>query len=329
MSPPFHLRSRILLMFTVAAGVTFLDASHADPVTGLTTFTSGTPARATEVNANFTAVKSAVDNNHSRIVALEARINSPQFEALMSIAPYVSVVTLNGQPALRISSANVQIVNGLNRTLSTNGTGNLILGYDEPRPASATPECSIGFEIDEPRRVRTQADCAAVNGTWEINHKNGSHNLIVGVAHNYAASASIAAGYQNSVAYDSAVAFGMENHAVSPGASATGGFRNWAFEIASSVSGGSENEAVGPVSSISGGFQNLTGGFYSSIGGGTRNFATGAISSVTGGLQNRAIGNNSSVSGGERNSALATGSSVLGGVAQSMSTANGTIPALP
>lgn len=35
-------------------------------------FTSGTPARASEVNANFTAVKTAVDDNHARLTRLEA-----------------------------------------------------------------------------------------------------------------------------------------------------------------------------------------------------------------------------------------------------------------
>ncbi len=44
---------------------------QADTVNGLTTFSSGTPALAIEVNANFTAVKSAVDDNDARITVLE------------------------------------------------------------------------------------------------------------------------------------------------------------------------------------------------------------------------------------------------------------------
>lgn len=42
---------------------------YAGDVTGLTTFSAGTPARAAEVNSNFTAVKTAVDDNHARITA--------------------------------------------------------------------------------------------------------------------------------------------------------------------------------------------------------------------------------------------------------------------
>src|SRR5688500_16297129 len=48
-----------------------LQGATASEVTGLVTFTSGTPARAAEVNGNFNAVKSAVDDNHARIIELE------------------------------------------------------------------------------------------------------------------------------------------------------------------------------------------------------------------------------------------------------------------
>jgi hypothetical protein len=60
------------------AGVAFgvVSAVRASEVTGLTTFTAGTPAKAGEVNSNFAVVKSAVDNNYSRIVALESGISA-------------------------------------------------------------------------------------------------------------------------------------------------------------------------------------------------------------------------------------------------------------
>ena len=52
-------------------------ATIAGQVTGLTTFTSGTTISSSEMNANFNAVKTAVDDNDSRITALESGSGCP------------------------------------------------------------------------------------------------------------------------------------------------------------------------------------------------------------------------------------------------------------
>jgi len=57
------------------------------------------------------------------------------------ILSHMSIVTppeMGGKKTIRISGVNVQIVNGLNRTSTTNGTGNLIVGYQELRGAAST-----------------------------------------------------------------------------------------------------------------------------------------------------------------------------------------------
>lgn len=56
----YALVSSSILIFTSTCAV-------AGSVTGLTTFSANTTARASEVNDNFTAVKTAVDDNDSRI----------------------------------------------------------------------------------------------------------------------------------------------------------------------------------------------------------------------------------------------------------------------
>lgn len=108
----------------------------------LTSFTVGTAAVATEVNGNFSAVKSAVDDNHACVAALEARVAA--LEALLSSVP---VEKVSGNPTVRFTGVNVHVVNGLNSTDTINGVGNLIVGYDEVR-SSGNPVCSIGPATD-------------------------------------------------------------------------------------------------------------------------------------------------------------------------------------
>src|SRR5688572_7352209 len=67
---------------------------------------------------------------------------SPQARVLLTpeqaeILSHMSLVMLddgtgNPKKTLRISGLNVQIVNGLGSTQTADGTGNLIVGYNEP-----------------------------------------------------------------------------------------------------------------------------------------------------------------------------------------------------
>lgn len=60
-----------LLTFTFVLALAAGNA-RADAVTGLTTFTSGTPAYADSVNANFSEIDNSVDDNDARITSLES-----------------------------------------------------------------------------------------------------------------------------------------------------------------------------------------------------------------------------------------------------------------
>src|SRR6266849_6674071 len=62
----------IILAIALFALVT--EEGHAGPVRPLATFTAGTPAKASEVNGNFGAVATAVNDNDSRITAIESRV---------------------------------------------------------------------------------------------------------------------------------------------------------------------------------------------------------------------------------------------------------------
>jgi hypothetical protein len=117
-----------------------------------------------------------------------------------------------------ITGANLRIVNGLGTTDTTNGLGNLIVGYNEMRQEN--PDC--------PRIFLTCTDT-----------RTGSHNVVVGQEHNFSRfggvvgnRASVSAGANN-------VASGFLD------ASVSGGENNIASGNFSSVSGGSNRTAPG------------------------------------------------------------------------------------
>jgi hypothetical protein len=75
-SLPIYSYSKAYIMkanpVATALLATLLSATGAaSQVTDLTTFTSGTPARASEVNANFDALKTAVNDTDARVTAVE------------------------------------------------------------------------------------------------------------------------------------------------------------------------------------------------------------------------------------------------------------------
>jgi hypothetical protein len=175
-----------------------------------------------------------------------------------------------------ITGANLHIVNGLGRTSCTedsgepipdcpNGLGNLIVGYNESR----------GEDI-----------------------RTGSHNVVVGIQHNFSSFGGLVVGEFHTLSGDFAVI--------------SGGQSNTASGSHSSVSGGEGNIASG-FFAVSGGFSNTASGFASVVSGGLGNTASGEWSSVSGGVGNTASGEGSSVSGGNGNTASGEWSSVSGG----------------
>jgi hypothetical protein len=179
---------------------------------------------------------------------------------------------------VRITGANLRLVNGLGATDTTNGWGNLIVGYNEPRTFPGATDT-----------------------------RTGSHNLVVGTEHNFSSFGGIVVGLQNEIlgAFAS-VSGGQGSRASGVGASVSGGRGNWALGESGSVSGGVVNYAIGAGASVSGGFQNSANGPTASVSGGTLNTASGSRASVSGGggrvnedvTGNTASGFVSSVSGG-------------------------------
>lgn len=290
------------------------------------------------------AATPTLDQLNQKIVALETKVNTLQ-SALTAVQSN-SVLALADKLHYDISAnaavftgVDVQIVNGANETNIPNGTGNLILGYNE-FSNNAQQVCIDG-------RYSTPVDCiekTGMGGHWGPNLRTGSHNLVIGRYHSYTRWAGIVAGEDNAINGPTATVLGgrmnragVEYGVVSGGSSNVvsggygvigGGLSNAVFEsygtigggennlvggLGASISGGSNNQAIGVHSSVSGGNRNVASGEDSSVSGGQVNKATGSDSSVSGGVKNIASGIQASVSGGYKNTASAYYSSVTGG----------------
>ncbi|MCA8961253.1 MAG: hypothetical protein KDC38_12100 [Planctomycetes bacterium] len=213
---------------------------------------------------------------------------TPEQRAVLS---YISLVTVRGEggesyPTLRITGANLQVVNGLGSTngnpvdpdsldpheTQTDGTGNIIVGYNESAPGYAA--------------------------------RRGSHNVIVGSKLAYTRFGGIVVGRASAIqgAYatvtggrgramgDHSSIAGGEGIAVGEYSTIAGGVSGVASGDGATVSGGDNNEASGPQSSVVGGEGNVAGAYSSVVVGGNGNVAEGMLSVVSAGEQRHAIG---------------------------------------
>ena len=283
--------NKILISTLVFAACLAWSSAAAQTVQIPNNFSAGTPARASEVNENFSAVASGVNGNVVDIAALITRIESLEgqvalLETRLAEVDDNTVLDLNGRlqlntddperPIATFSGVNVQIVNGTGRTDSVNALGNLIVGYDEQRIGGVLL-CSDG-------RYDNQIACASNSEAWSTIHKTGSHNIVVGMENNYSQYGGLVTGLANSI--------------TNGFSTVTGGLKNVAAGRHSSVSGGTDNFVTGDRASVSGGLRNVADGIYSSVTGGRDNVASGDSASVTGGAENNALGFASSVTGG-------------------------------
>lgn len=183
------------------------------------TDTSGIEARLAALEDQLTDQADHIDLLESRLAdqadhidVLEGRL-SDQDRLLAGVARNGNNLVLSGM--------NLHVVNGTNDTDTTNGTGNIIVGYN-----------------------------AGTSGG-----KTGSHNVVIGDNHWYRSHSSLAVGRFNQVDGPGTVAFGVANIASGDFATVTGGSDNGADGELSSISGGQLNttSSNGVLSSVLGG----------------------------------------------------------------------------
>jgi hypothetical protein len=198
-----------------------------------------------------------------------------ELETLNKILPDITYEAsgVGGKPTVRFSGVNVQVVNGEGKTESTNGEGNLVIGYDE-NPGTQT----------------------------------GSHNLVLGGRQTFTSYGGILGGFLNTITGPYAsVSGGDLNTASADGASVTGGQANQVSGLFASVSGGEENAASGSDASVSGGTANQASQLFASVSGGVENVASGFLASISGGQANHVESTDAWIGGGLTNRTFSTG----------------------
>lgn len=116
------MKKSVALALVVGSGF-FGGTAWAGTVTLPNTFTSGTPALAAEVNANFSAVKGAVDDNHTRLTAVEETVDSHTSSLLANTSFHANMSTAMQENSDRITAAETTISGHTNAI--TNNTNDL------------------------------------------------------------------------------------------------------------------------------------------------------------------------------------------------------------
>jgi hypothetical protein len=198
------------------------------------------------------------------------------------LAPTFVSSGVGGKPTVQFDAVNVQLVDGAGSTASVNGTGNLVVGYDE-----------------NPSNVA----------------QTGSHDLILGRNQSFKGYGELLGGYQNVASGSGATVFGVNNNVSGSYSAVTGGNGNAAKATGASVTGGYMNTAASSDTSVTGGCSNIAGAGTVSLNRTCRD-STGhpnSFAAVAGGLGNQAAKTSSSVAGGDVNSAYDPFSSIAGG----------------
>lgn len=189
------------------------------------------------------------------------------------LAPTFVSSGVGGKPTVQFSTVNVQVIDGTGSESTLNGTGNLIVGYDE-KPGIQT----------------------------------GSHNLLLGGSNSYSSYGGIVAGLTNSIANAYAsVLGGSSNNASGANSSVLGGFANKASANSASIVGGCSNFAGSGSFTVNASCLNASEHpfGYLAVLGGIGNQVEATAATVAGGEKNTARNTAASILGGDGNSTAA------------------------
>lgn len=288
-------------------------------------FQPGETAAAAEVNQNFEALLHEVQDLRQEVSELEAELETVQSSALFdeeieevleNVALFTEIYfdspddTAVQGPIIRITGANLQIVNAAGVQEEPDGTGNLVVGYSEARGGYSDEVCSMGTHD-------TENECVGYGHTWAQAHNTGSHNIVGGSEAAYSQTGGLVIGRRNAITRAHAsVTGGFQNLASGNSSSVTGGRGNESTAHGTTVTGGRFNKATRSQSVVSGGLHNVAHGNQSTVVGGSDNLADsdGFASIVVGGRDNVVNDWSATVTGGRNNTASAEETTISGGV---------------
>jgi hypothetical protein len=182
----------------------------------------------------------------SRIRQLEKRLRALERNPVLDLHDVFELDRGKVCKTLKVVG-NLQVVNGMGTTNTTNGCGNLIIGYNEPPPGSSG---------------------------WS-NVRTGSHNHILGRYHSHASYAGLLSGEMN------------RTTANAPSSCVVGGSEGSVNGDRSVIVGGHEGKANSNRCVVMGGFDNGSNGANLSVViGGTNNRADADSSCIFGGGSN-------------------------------------------
>jgi hypothetical protein len=234
-----------------------------------------------------------------QVAALQAEVKSLQAQLIaiqqnnaLKLGPFVTV-DLNPEvgvvgPHIVFHGANIHIVDGMGSTNLTNGTGNLIIGYDED-PGLA-PTFTFPGQVPIPFNGTTSVVGTPV--ALQTGDRSGSHNLVIGRWHKFTTTAfgGFLAGEFNVIQNEAdSITGGLLNISNPQGMWETivGGAGNsvGAFP-GSTILGGEYNDVAAPFTTVVGGYSNLAQNNYAVTLGGSNNQNNGAYSVILGGSNN-------------------------------------------
>jgi hypothetical protein len=245
-------------------------------------------------------------------------LSEAEQNTLKSVLPYMKLVAkgVDGKPTIEFSGVNVQVVNGEGSTETTNGEGNVVIGYDTtPGTQTGSGNLVLGEEQSFTSYGGLVAGFGNTIGAPYASVTGGHYNIasdswssVMGGCDNLAGAGSVPTGPCSNQA--EAILGGASNHA-------TG--------VQSTITAGQSNSASGPISTVSGGLGNASDGLEDSITGGYSNTASENESSITGGGENTTTGDVSTVTGGYYNTATADEAVVVGGCSNVAGAGNVTV----